>query len=261
MRRTDVHNGKHRGFSLLELLIATAILISVFAIVMGYISTAQRRFDTQETTMDMTQESREFMDQMARDLHMVGNPHPRMFAPGVLGIPWWDNVNVATGIVSISNTQLTFEGDVDHDGVVDAITYDLIADTPPFPAASLTCPCRVRRVRAPKQPGGPFNQQQVFRYMSVQGVINSAGAIPVAALPGNFAAYINEPVFRAYDANGAPVPLPVDLNSINPATGNRWVFDIRTLRVTLNMLGPVNDNQTGIRPVMTMTTAAKINNF
>ena len=260
MRRAEVHNSRERGFSLVELLIATAILISVVAIVMGYIGTAQRRFDTEETKMDMTQESREFMDQIARDLHMVASPHERMFAPGVLPSPnWYDDTRVATGIVSMTASQLKFEGDVDNDGTVDAITYQLVADFPP--AAPVTCPCRIRRLRWPKQPGGPLNQPQPFFFVSAQGIINSGGTIALGAVPGNFAGYTAEPVFRAYDANGTAIALPIDLNTINPATGKSWVFDVRTVRVTLNVLGSLNDNQTKIPPVITMSTTAKINNF
>src|SRR6267142_5168972 len=82
-----------------------------------------------------------------------------------------------------------------------------------------------------------------------QGIVNSGNTWPLGAVEGNFAAYTAEPVFRAYDVNGTAVPLPVDLNTVNPATGRSWVFDIRTIRVSLNVIGATTDNQTRVRPV------------
>ena len=59
-----MQNTRQRGFSLIELLIVTVILLAVVGTVMTYISTAQRRFDSEQTRIDITQESREFMDMM-----------------------------------------------------------------------------------------------------------------------------------------------------------------------------------------------------
>jgi prepilin-type N-terminal cleavage/methylation domain-containing protein len=249
----------YRGFSLLELMIVTAILVTVFAIVMGYISTAQRRFDTEETKMDMTQESREFMDYMARDLHMVGNPHPRMFAPGVLGNPWYNHEKVAAGLVALSPTLLRFQGDVDNNGIVDNLSYELVPDFPAGDPNPVSCPCRIRRYRRDKVGGmDPMAQPQPFQYVATQDVINSGGTIPLANLPGNLGVYAAEPVFRAYDASGTEIALPLDYST---AAGQAALATIRSIRVTLNVLGPVNDNQTGVRPVITMSTTARINNY
>jgi prepilin-type N-terminal cleavage/methylation domain-containing protein len=263
MRRDSVKNSRARGFSLVELLVATVILLTVVAVVMGYISTAQRRFDTEQTKIDMTQQSREFMDQMARDLHMAGYPNQRMYQPGFLPAPnWFDSPVVATGIVSLSTTQLLMEGDVDSDGFVDAIRYQLVADFPAFPGPAVSCPCRLQRGRLQKQAGGPLGQPLPPWFVEAQGIINSAGAIPLGNVGnGAFGGYTATPIFQAYDVNGAPIPLPVDINSIDLATGKPWTTEIRTIRVTLNLIGALPDNQTGIRPVMTMSTTARINNY
>jgi len=265
MRRNGVNKNTQRGFSLVELLVATAILMFVVAAVMSYISTAQRRFDSEQTKIDMTQESREMMDQIARDLHMVGYPNSRMFAPGVLPNPnWFDAREVAVGIVRITPTLLKFEGDVDGDGFVDAVTYEVVQDFPPAPAAQVSCPCRIKRGVRQKQVAAtpaPLNQPDPTFFVEAQGIVNSGNTIALGAVEGNFAAYTAEPVFRAYDVNGTAVPLPVDLNTINPATGRSWVFDIRTVRVSLNVIGATADNQTRVRPVITMSSTAKVNNF
>src|SRR5687768_3760389 len=260
MRRAYVQNTRQRGFSLIELLIVTVILLAVVGTVMTYISTAQRRFDSEQTRIDITQESREFMDMMTRDMHMLGYPNSRMFAPGVLGNPWFDDRRVAAGIVIMTASSIRFEGDVDGDGNVDSVLYDLAADFPPN--APVSCPCRLRRTRNTKQAGlGALAQPTNWFHQAAQGIINSRGTIPLGAVDGNFGAYTAEPLFRAFDANGVEIPLPIDLNTINPATTRPWAFDVRTIRVTLNVLGEREDNQTSVRPVITLTSKAKINNY
>ena len=257
-----------RGFSLLELLIVVGILMAVMGMVFTYISGAQRRFDTEQTKIDMTQQSREFMDSIARDLHMAGYPQRRMFQPALLGATWYDSPLVATGIVSITPTSLLMEGDADNDGQVDSVLYQLVADFPVGAPVPNQCPCRLQRgtrvklgVPAVATPA-PLNQPIPSFFIEAQGIINSAGTIPLGNVGlGNFAGYVNEPIFRAYDVAGAPIALPVDLNTMNPVTGQSRVFDIRSIRVTLNVLGSQADNQTRVRPVMSISTTVGMNNF
>ena len=69
---------KHRqaGFSLLELTISILILIIVMGVVFSQINNVQKNTKTESLKLDLTQESREFVDQFARDLHMSGYPAP-----------------------------------------------------------------------------------------------------------------------------------------------------------------------------------------
>jgi prepilin-type N-terminal cleavage/methylation domain-containing protein len=260
-----VNKNKARGFSLMELLVVTVILMAVMGTVFTYINLAQRRFDTEQTKIDMTQQSREFMDSVARDLHMAGYPNRRMFQPGFLGATWYDSPRVATGIVSMSATTLLMEGDADNDGQVDSVLYQLVPDFPVGAPIPNQCPCRLQRGTLVKQVAptpAPMNQGAPAFYIEAQGIINSAGAIPLGNVGlGNFAGYVNEPIFRAYDVAGAPIALPVDLNTMNPVTGQSRVFDIRAIRVTLNVLGSQADNQTRVRPVMSISTTVGMNNF
>jgi len=67
-----------RGFSLIEMLIATAIVTAVLAVVMGAIIQMQQRSKTESTNVDASQQTRDFIDQMMRDIHNVGYPPPQV---------------------------------------------------------------------------------------------------------------------------------------------------------------------------------------
>src|SRR5512146_2880259 len=108
-----------RGFSLLELMIVLLILSIIMGAVMQQISTVQQRSSSEQTKMDMFQESREFMDQMTRDLHEAGYPNPRNFDIGQITGPADDKV--AVGLVKADNAELIFEGDVDGTGTVSSV--------------------------------------------------------------------------------------------------------------------------------------------
>src|SRR5437868_15056229 len=86
------------GFSLMELMIVVVILMIVSSVVVGYIATAQRRYDDQRTRIDMTQESRDFLDQIARDLHQVGFPGQKLNP----ALSYNTSSLVAAGLVSIT---------------------------------------------------------------------------------------------------------------------------------------------------------------
>ncbi|MCI0350356.1 MAG: type II secretion system GspH family protein [Acidobacteriales bacterium] len=281
-----------RGFSLVELLVAVSILIWVFAVVFTYVKTAQERYSNETTRADMVQESRQFMDQIARDLHMVGYPGRRMFGltpaglnilppgsgqpAGAAGTNWYDDDRVSAGIVRLSATAIQFEGDIDGNGSVEVVVYQLVPDFPTD--APVSCPCRLQRgvitknspIAAGALPGALNHPLPGAFYQEAQGIINSGntrvigGATitgPATSVANNifFAAYRAEPVFRAFDDDGAPVPLPIDITTLDP-TGKPWAFRVRNIRVTLNVLGPEPDLQTKVQPVITMSSTAKINN-
>src|SRR5690242_7489922 len=62
------------GFSLIELLITIIVLIIVMGAVFSQINQIQKKTKVESVKLDLTQESRDFMDQFARDLHMCGYP-------------------------------------------------------------------------------------------------------------------------------------------------------------------------------------------
>ncbi len=75
------HAGSHAGFSLLELMVTLAILGTVMAVVLQGLSTIQVRNTSDTNKVALTQESRQFMDQILRDLRQSGYPALAMFDP------------------------------------------------------------------------------------------------------------------------------------------------------------------------------------
>ena len=70
-------NAGSHGFSLIEMLIAVGIVSTVLAVVMSGIIQMQQRSKTESTNVDVSQQTRDFIDQMVRDVHNVGYPPPQ----------------------------------------------------------------------------------------------------------------------------------------------------------------------------------------
>jgi len=252
------------GFSLLELMVVVAILVVVMGAVFTQIDTVQKRYSQEEQRVDITQQSREFFDQVARDLHQVGYPNIKMFQLTALGNPPQNDSRVAVGFVRYGFDEVWFEGDVDGDGAVDVVRYLLQPD-----AVTGMCPCRLSRSVSLKINGtAPTAQQVAFFNTDVSEIVNSGGAQNTASgvaryqisgqsavggsLQSNdalYTVYKNANVFTAFDGDGVMVA-----PSNNPAV----LRTIRTIRVNLNLLTPRADAQTGMRPAVTMSASVRI---
>ena len=257
-----LRRGRQGGFSLLEMLFVVAILTIVMAIVFKQINLVQKRSRTEEMKLDMTQESREFMDQLVRDMHSIGYPTASMYSSSAS-----TNANVAAGLVKVAYDELWFEGDVDGDGTVDVIDYKLQAD------ANGNCPCKLSRSQYPKAGGTALLSQTTNAYsVSLSDVINSGGAGGGAsgtakyAISGSaygssgtandttYADYKTANVFTYYKADGTEVT-PTDISG-DPTLSN----DVKTIRININVLGRQADMQTGRRPVMSYSAAVRMPN-
>ncbi len=253
---------RQKGFSLIELLTVVVILMLITGVVFQQIDLVQKKGRQEDVKMDLTQESREFVDQMVRDLHTSGYPNNKQYISGLFGpIPGDRNDNRnAVGLVQVTPTSLWFEGDVIGDGQVYSVQYQLQAN-------GGTCPCTIRRSQVVKANGvAPMAQASNFN-MEVNNVVNSGNTI---AIGGNstlssgtvandtlYSAFKVAPIFQAYDANGTLLTLPLDIVS-NPTA----MASIKTIRITVNVLaGPAGtDFDTRLRPAVSMTAAARINN-
>src|SRR3954466_8229457 len=118
-----------RGFSLIELMIVLIVMMIVMGGIFRLMNTATARSSTEQAKLDMFQESREFMDQMSRDLRQAGYPNPRNFAPGILAATTANDARSAVGPLKVPADELWFEGDVDGAGTVSVVHYWLDTST------------------------------------------------------------------------------------------------------------------------------------
>jgi len=129
-----------RGFSLLELMVAVSILTTVIGVVTTGIMDIEKKSASDVNKVGLAQESRQFMDQILRDLRQTGYPSLAMFDPTTLTSSTdctLDN-NVACGLISFSSTAIQFEGDIDGSGVSEVYIQAVV------PAGG-SCPCIVQR--------------------------------------------------------------------------------------------------------------------
>jgi prepilin-type N-terminal cleavage/methylation domain-containing protein len=235
-----------RGFSLLELLITLTILIIVFAVVVeGMVKMQQRNF-AESSRVDATQQTRDFVDQMVRDIHTVGYPPTRLAA----GNPNCANiVTVACGVIFFNSTQIKYEGDLDGTGTVYQVWLQLL------PPASGNCPCLLQRGAITKQ--AALGGQQPTYFTEVNGVLNSGNGAGVAtypiSLPGptSYAAYATTDVFNAYDQNAVPYGPCVDANTCS---------GVRSLQIAVNVAPNFLDVSSKSYPVISITSKARLNN-
>jgi prepilin-type N-terminal cleavage/methylation domain-containing protein len=254
------------GFTILEMLTVVAIMLVLMAGIFAQLGKLQQVYKTEETKVDATEEARNLLDEIARELHQAGYPGDNMFAPNILVNPALNDQRVAAGLVRITPAQLWFEGDIDNDGVVDVVQYMLFdSNGNPVTAAS-TCPCTLQRSQvSPKAPNtAPLAQATNFT-SGLRNVINSAGvtaggALTIAGATNGtandvlYAAYKTPSVFTALDQNGNTVVLPVDLT--NPVA----LAAVKSVIVTVNTLSLSEDMAGRARIPFTVTMTAKINN-
>ena len=287
------------GFSLLELVIVCAILMIVLAAVFDGVNLVTQRSHAEQTKVDLTQEGREFVDEFERDLHQAGYPNCRMVtAPGAANncpADWtndtvWKSSAVADGLVYLSNTQIVFEGDVDGNGVVDTIRYQLVDSGGNSPPTG-TCPCYIQRSQKPKQDGVVPLSQPTSWSQELQNVVNSG--VPGNDASGNplpyggglnisgstawgstntayyaaISSFKDFPVFQAYDQFGNIVPLPQDITTASGSAilncGVTSTNCVKSIRLTINLLSNAItgvDMKTRVRPVTTLVGTARLVN-
>src|SRR6266571_80544 len=269
------------GFSLIELMTVLVILTLIMGVVFGQLSRVQKRYKTEEAKLDLTQESREFMDQIMRDVRQSGFPNQKMYGLNVLAATPANDYRNAAELVKVSNTELWFEGDVDGDGQIDSVHYKMFDNTGAAVTTTSNCPCSIKRSQVVKVDGTAPMSQATNYGTELENVVNSAGSggagtngslaisgnsIMVSAT-GTTASVANDtiyaglkpaPVFVAYDKSGNVVTLPVDISTL---AGANTMQTIRTVKVTLNVLskGSGVDLQNQMRPASSMTATARLN--
>ena len=234
------------GFSLLETMIVIAVITVIMAAVFKSINLTQQTSSSQQVKLDLTQQSRSFMDQLTRDLRSTGYPNWRNMDPTSAGIVTTNQYN-APGLIKIDVGTLWFAGDVDGTenyvagvpqgtALVKIIRYDLVNIGP-------SCPC-LRRTEFLRNGGDPVldaaNPGVAVAQLEIQNVQNGSAA---------------DPIFTAYNpATGAAIALPVDFT--NNAT---TMAAINSLKVSLQVQSLYKDS-TGAYPVSRVVSTIALSN-
>jgi prepilin-type N-terminal cleavage/methylation domain-containing protein len=217
------------GFSLIEMLVACAVGTLIMGALFSQINQAQKNSASQQVKVDLFQESREFMDQMARDLRAAGYPNTRNFSSDPVS-PAEQSPQEAVGLVKLDVGQLWFESSIDGSGNVSVIHYNLVQ-------TGIGCPC-LERSQTAKIQADPLTGQTESNQVDVQSVLNGTTA---------------DPIFQAYYADGTAVSLPIDMT-------NNALANVNTIVITVKVQSPTPDLQTGQKPTMTLVSTVRLNN-
>jgi prepilin-type N-terminal cleavage/methylation domain-containing protein len=224
-----MHRKAQAGFTLIEMLVACALTIVIMGAIFSQIIQGQKYSAAQEAKLDLFQESRQFMDQMSRDLRAAGYPNTRNFQADPVS-PAQDSPQEAVGLVKLDVGELWFESSIDGSGNVSVLHYKLVP-------TGTGCPCLVRS-QTPKVVGDPLTGQGESDQTEVQNVLNGTSA---------------DPIFQAYYADGSAVTLPIDIS-------NSALANINSVFITLKVQSPYLDLQTHQKPTMALLSTVRLNN-
>jgi prepilin-type N-terminal cleavage/methylation domain-containing protein len=221
-----------RGFSLLELMVVVALISLLMWAVLNQISVVQQRTRTEQVKVDIFQESREFSDQIVRDLHQAGYPSSRMFdtsgwSPAVSS-PAYGDSRLSAGVIKIAPGEVEFEGDVDGDGYVHVVDYVL-------KSTGNNCPC--------------LERSDVLKSSGTTVLSNDVQNVENAGTNA-------DPIFIAYTASGTSVT-SADLTT---GTGQISLATIKTVQFVLKVKAPIVDPRTGQAPESTLSGQVSLGN-
>lgn len=240
---------RQHGFSMIEMLVVMAVITIIMAAVFRSINITQQTSTSQQIKLDLTQQAREFVDQLTIDLRNSGYPNQRNLtnvtdaSSGYLLIsPEW-KYN-APGLIYVNSGSLWFAGDVDGTSVLNGgnptgqadvriVRYDYFA-------TGTNCPC-LRRSEFLRAGGDPYTD------------VGSSGT-PVAQL--EIQGVQNTNIFTVYDDTGTALTLPLAIDNTSDAT---VLANINSLKVLLTVKSVVPDS-TGAYPTTTVASSIALNN-
>ncbi|MBI4463574.1 MAG: type II secretion system protein [Acidobacteria bacterium] len=245
-----------RGFSLLELLVAMAILLIITGAVFQLLSQSQQRYVSSATVEEATALLRDTQDQMIREIRLAGYPpahsYPCPPPPGAVSPPWpaagacmtyLNSGYVAGGILVANPYSIQFEADTDGDNRAEVFDYDLQvpggatgACAALTPNASLTTPTLMRSVVVKNADGTvPAADFQPF----LENVRNCELATPVPIFTYCVAPAFPPPAPPWSPGGGCPEMSYMDSSTLLPPRNTRIVM------IRLQVQSAVRDPQTG----------------
>lgn len=226
--RSKSQNARAKGFTLVELMLGVFLLMVVTGAVFEQIIQMQKKSNSEAIKVDQSQQARTFVDQTVRDLHMAGYPSASMYANQP------DPTQIAIGLVSVSPTQILFEGDVDNDGIISSVNIFYTPNDPNDP----NCPCVRRSV-----------VQKLFPDSLNEGAGTTSTEMSHVVPPGVGPGLSGENLFEYFDQNGNPVNIGAGVD-ITTALGGDLQYGKETLAkikavkinvsLTTNLPDPVN---------------------
>ncbi len=241
------------GFSLIEMMVVVLVITVIMGVVFKSINLTQQTSRSQQIRLDLTQQSREFVDQISGDLRNSGYPYKRNMSLGIVdpanasAAPFntyasaYDLYN-APGLIYVDNGSLWFAGNVDGTNAapgvakVQIVRYDYVA-------AGNGCPC-LRRTEFTRNGGDPLADAQ-----------NTGGAVAQLEIQGiQGGTTAADAIFTVYDATGNPIALPIDFDN-NAQT----LASINSLKVVLTVRSKSKDFN-GETPVTTVVSSMSLMN-
>ena len=237
---------RSRGFSLIEMMVVLAVITIIMGAVFRSINLAQRTSTSQQMKLDLTQQARQFVDQLTLDMRNAGYPNQRnltkVIDPCTAGSPVFvspASTYNAPGLLYVDAGSLWFAGDLDGTSSstcagaasVRIVRYDYFA-------TGTNCPC-LRRTEFLRNGGDPLTDAQTpgtaAAQLEIQGVQNAN-------------------IFTVFDDTGTPLPLPLDID--NEAT---QIANINSIQVLLSVKSVTRDF-TGAFPTTTVSSSIALNN-
>ena len=241
--------GRDYGFSILELMVATAIFMIICAAMFGLLQLSQKKYTSESQLSGAFQEARLAIDQIVRDFNVSGYPAMSLFSQlpadsskyAVSPVAWDPNYPILTtqclvGTAGGGTCQTPGDFDLivetDLGSGVSWIRYQLVGTT-------------LYRAVVPKAPGGdPVTATSAAGAMVpfVTNVMNNPSPAVLsqitAAYPAMFPGTAPQPIFKyTCDTSAGPQPCPTAGNNGIPGK-------IRDVDVTLIVMTPQLDLQT-----------------
>ena len=242
------------GFTLIEMMVVLLVLTIIMGSVFKSINVTQQTSTSQQIKLDLTQQAREFVDQITTDLRTSGYPYKRNMTLGTVNpnspnaapfntfVSAYDPNN-APGLIYVDNSSLWFAGAVDGSNGAVVGTANVKIVRYDYVAAGTGCPC-LRRTEFTRNGGDPLTDAQ-----------NPGGApaqLEIQGVQGGTTAA--DAIFTVYDATGNPIALPIDFDN-NAAT----LASINSLKVSLRVQSK-NKDFTGAQPVTTVVSSMALMN-
>jgi type IV pilus assembly protein PilW len=198
-----------RGFSLLEMLIVLAVFTFIVGGIFNNLSQSQVRYQFEQEVAEVQQSARNAIDIMEREIKLAGFPKASYYDSAQN----WTSANsnkVAAGFVTINASNLVFEADVEEDGVVERVDYNLTSGT-------------LSRSAEDKQAGGGA-PAAVYRVLA-----NNVTALTFTCLDSNGTA-----TATASQVRFVQILLSLNTTNVDPQNRQRRTITIQTLASVRN---------------------------